>query len=422
MATTYNAKLDVSCVKQHVCRGCEAEYEYTLERNVSGSGGTQEAAAANAEKAALKALEDDVDQHACPYCGMLQPDMIASVRSTRYIVGMWLGPIVLLVAFFLALPQLVTIATSAMIAVGGVALSLLLFVSGIFFNPNRDMASQQLASSDKIQAGQLKMNREGNTTAAIDDFSTPRSGHWLALGMALTALLAVVVPLVLPVVSDWPTNSSYPSIVGPGDTTCIYFDQEISSLKGYWQGSARVKVENDSDFEQVPDIRGTTKNSSWGDTISGKSVRNESHAMWVEVEIPGDPTLAGQTVDLELSVNALYPYEMNGGFDELKDLFVHSETLHLAGMGSGTLFWRTWIFGQVAAGLLLLTAGLVLYAQTRRLRETANPPNILVAEEEQEVTDHSNDEDDDIYDDDLYDDDLYDDDRDVATGGPRNPS
>ena len=164
MATTYNAKLTVNCVKQHVCLGCGAEYQYQLERNVTGSGGSEEAAARNAEAAAIKALENDVDQHACPHCGMMQPDMIAEVRKNRFIAGMWLAPVIILVAFFLALPHVITISTSAMIAAGGAVISLLFLVSGIFFNPNNDMSSAKMASEDKVQSGEIAMTKEGNTT------------------------------------------------------------------------------------------------------------------------------------------------------------------------------------------------------------------------------------------------------------------
>ena len=99
MGTTYNAKLDVSCIKQHTCLGCGAEFHYRLERNVTGSGGSEAAAAANAEAAAVKALENDVDQHACPHCGLMQPDMIAEIRKGRFVAGMWIAPIFILYLF-----------------------------------------------------------------------------------------------------------------------------------------------------------------------------------------------------------------------------------------------------------------------------------------------------------------------------------
>ena len=92
MATTYTANLTISCQKQHTCLGCRAEYFYLMERKIAGTGGTEAAAATNAEAAAIKSIENDVDQHACPHCGMMQPDMIAEVRRNRFLAGMWIPP------------------------------------------------------------------------------------------------------------------------------------------------------------------------------------------------------------------------------------------------------------------------------------------------------------------------------------------
>ena len=331
MATTYNAKLDVSCIKKHECLGCQAEYQYHLERNVTGSGGSQAAAEANAQKAAIKALENDVDQHACPHCGLMQPDMIAEVRSGRFVGGMWVAPIFLLLAFFLALPHVITISTSAIIAVVGVVISLLLFVSGIFFNPNKDMSMAQVESSDKVQNGVIEMTKPGNTSTSVDDFSGAGGGHWFGLMFGAAALVAVLAPLVLPVVSGWTKNDTYPAVVGAGDTTCVYFDQKIKSLKGMWHGSTQVTAKSNPELS----FRGKTKNSTWGNTISGKSVSNENHAMWVEVTMPESTDVVGKTIDLDFVVNATYPLEMNGGFDDMRDSFNHSESITMSAAGAG---------------------------------------------------------------------------------------
>ena len=127
MATTYHAKLTVDCIKRHVCVGCTAEYQYSLERQVQGSGGSSDVAQTNAQQAAVKALEGDVDLHACPHCGMMQPDMVAVGRKSKFGAGTWIGPLVIVVALVLRLPDVLTIGTSAMIASGGALISLLLF-------------------------------------------------------------------------------------------------------------------------------------------------------------------------------------------------------------------------------------------------------------------------------------------------------
>lgn len=382
MGTTYNAKLDVSCIKQHTCLGCSAEYHYRLERNVTGSGGTEAAAAANAEAAAVKALENDVDQHPCPHCGMMQPDMIAEVRKGRFVAGMWIAPIFILVAFFLALPHVLTISTSAMIASAGVALAGLIMVSGVFVNPNKDMASGQMASSEKVQSGEVGMTKEGSTSTSVDDFSAPEGGHWTGVILIGAALLAALAPLVLPVISGWSVNDTYPAVVGPGDETTIYFDQKITSLKSYWRGSVGVTVTNPDEVGGQHAFSAKTKSSSWGNTISGKSVSNETKAMYAEVTVPSSDELAGKAVDLQLNANVSYPIAMGNMFDDRSGTFSHTQTLKLSSAGSGTTYWQSWIFGQLAALLLVLVGGFFLIATANKLVATANPPNLLVADDD----------------------------------------
>lgn len=395
MATTYNAKLTVNCIKQHVCLGCDAEYQYHLERNVTGSGGSEEAAAKNAEAAAIKALENDVDQHACPHCGMMQPDMIAEVRKSRFMAGMWLAPIIILVAFFLALPHVMTISTSAMVASAGVVISLLCMVSGIFFNPNSDMSAGKMASADKVQSGDVVMTREGNTTSSVDDFSAPSGSHWTGLVLVAVGLVATVAPLVLPIVSGWEKNDSYPAVVGPGDTTCIYFDREITCLKGMWSGSVRVNVKNAADLgAEAQGFQGTTKHSTWGDTISGKSVSNETKAMWTEITVPDNAELAGKTADLDIEVSARFPLAADGFFDDRTGTFQHNESLTLSSPGSGTTYWQSWIFGQLGAIVLIVVGGFILCSTANGLVAAANTPSILVSENED---DEEYDEDGDDY-------------------------
>lgn len=379
MATTYNATLNVNCIKQHTCVGCNAEFQYRLERSVTGSGGTQEAAAANAEKAAIKALENDVDQHACPHCGMMQPDMIAASRKSRFVAGLWLAPVIILIAFFIALPHWITISTSALIAAGGVALAGLIMVSGAFYNPNKDMSSGQMESSTKVDSGILTMTKEGNTATSEDYFGALSGGHWTGLTLIGVALIATLSPLVLPGISGWETNDTYPCVVGPGDETTVYFDQKIKSLQGMWNGTVQVKVKNADELGGQQIFRGSTKNSNWGNEISGESVSDENNTMYVELSIPDSADLAGKTANLDFTVHVSYPISVGAdSFDNRSGTFNHSESLKLSAPGSGTTYWQSWIYGQLGAVVLMLVGGFIFLGTASGLVKQANTPNILV--------------------------------------------
>ena len=382
MATTYTANLTISCQKQHTCLGCRAEYFYLMERKIAGTGGTEAAAATNAEAAAIKSIENDVDQHACPHCGMMQPDMIAEVRRNRFLAGMWIPPpIIILAAFFIALPHWMTISTSAMIATCGVIPSLMSFASGVSFNPNKDMAVAQMDSAEKVNTGELVLVKEGVTSVSDDNFGGRTGGHWFGLGLGVLALLSAASPLLLSVINGWQENGSYPSVVGTGDTTCVYFDRDIKSLKGMWYGNVTVTATTADAPEQLVGFRGKSKQSSWGDTISGKSVSNETHKMWVEVTVPNTAELAAKSVTVNMEVNARFPFEQDGGFNDTSDTFAHTQTLLLSSAGGGTIYWQSWMYGQLGAAALIFIAGLVLSGTASGLVRKANVPTVRMPDD-----------------------------------------
>ncbi len=257
------------------------------------------------------------------------------------------------------------------------------------------MSTAQVESSDKVQNGVIEMTKAGNTSTSVDDFGGAGGGHWFGLMVGGAALAAVLAPLILPIVNGWTKNDTYPAVVGAGDTTCVYFDQKIKSLKGMWHGSAQVTSKSNPELS----FRGKTKNSTWGNTISGKSVSNENNAMWVELTMPESADVVGKTIDLDVTVNATYPLEMNGGFDDMRDSFSHSESITMSAAGAGGTYWASWIYGQLGAFLLVIVGGLVLNGTAKGLVNRANPPEILVAGGDDE------EEDDDYPEDDLDEDD-----------------
>ena len=147
-----------------------------------------------------------------------------------------------------------------------------------------------------------------------------------------------------------------------------------------WYGSTQVSSKSDASLQ----FRGKTKESTWGNTISGKSVSNENNAMWVEVTMPGSADLKGKTLELDISVNATYPLEMNGGFDDMRDTFNHSESITMSGPGAGGTYWASWIYGQLGAFLLVIVGGIILNGTAKGLVNRANPPGILVADDNED--------------------------------------
>lgn len=384
MAKTYTAKLKITFQKQHTCVGCQSEFRYQLDRQVAGTGGSKEAAESNLQTAISKSLANDVDRHACPHCGMLQPDMIANVRSSRALTGAWIGAIVVAVGLFIALPHWVTLSTSAMISAIGMAILMLVWLSSVFFNPNSNMTRGQSASAEKVAAGTVQLVTQGNSQDSVDDFSSPSSGQWFTVLLGATSLVLVASPMVLPSIMGWKTNDCYPPVVGPGDTTTIYFDRQIRSLKGYWNGWVQAAATVEGEETIVP-MQAETKNSTWGNTISGKSVSNNSNTMYVKVAVPPDEAIAGKTLNLELKVQANYPLAEGREFFEHQEEFQHTTNLQLSAAGSGRQYFNAWLIGQISALASCIIGGFVLCTSARSLAARAIAPKLIMPGDSEDV-------------------------------------
>src|SRR5690606_7642540 len=103
-----------------------------------------------------------------------------------------------------------------------------------------------------------------------------------------------------------------------------------------------------------------TKDSNWGDTISGKSVSNNTNTMWAKVQLPADADLAGKTIQLSLLVDVVYPFRVDNGFNEEQRVFTHDTKLTLSSPNSGQTYVFAWWTSQAAALGLAIAGSMVL--------------------------------------------------------------
>src|SRR4051812_14847174 len=80
MATIYTQTLHLNLWKEHICFACGCRYRPLFMPSKKRAGASPDKAAANAEKAVVKALSHEVDHQPCPGCGLYQPDMVAARR------------------------------------------------------------------------------------------------------------------------------------------------------------------------------------------------------------------------------------------------------------------------------------------------------------------------------------------------------
>lgn len=380
MATTYTSTLDISVRKQHACLGCGSKYSYILARKIKGTGGTEEAAAQNAQKLAINALENDVDQHACPICGLFQPDMVAKTRSSRLFWGGMLGLVGLGITLILGLAQFVTISQAAILATGIVFVTFLIMTWGSFYNPNRLPTNNVPGSEMNLHSGKLQLDERAQVTAPpmVDQYFAIGSLNLVSLAFVLAALVTVLMPVILSIVLGWPKNPAWaPEVVGPGDEACFYFRDQLTSCKGMWNGSASAQVVNQDGGNALAGLSARTKNSHWGQRISGKSVSNTSNHMFAYVTIPEQAELAGKTVTLSIATNVHYPLKEGRSFTDHSSSFSEQTTLRLASPGAGALYARLFWGGHLIALAVLGIAWWLTSSACKQLKSNALPTLII---------------------------------------------
>jgi hypothetical protein len=387
MATTYTSKVSVRCVKQHTCVACASKYSYVLVRNLQGTGGTAAAAEANAEKAALKAVQGEVDFHPCPACGVVQPDMTAVVVNKRFWIAGLVGLAGVVISFICGFSRATQIMPAAYIGAAFTLVGTLIAAWANFYAPNRDLVSNRATSEGKCQAGKLKLDERAaaQPDAMLQTPASQKRGHRIGLALCAAAVVATLAPPALQTLGGWPTNkTSYPEVVGAGDEARFYFNEDIVSINGKWKGHEIAAYVTNADKlgTAQPRLTATTKSESWGTTISGKSVSNSTNKMYLDVKFPAEPDLAGKELALNMQVRTVYPHGVgNDAFQDESKVFKHATTVTMGPAGSGTKLYRAWWEGELMAASFLIVSLLVALKACASLRGDAVPTTVFQADD-----------------------------------------
>lgn len=378
MATTYTASIPLRFRKQHTCLGCGTKFSYLVDRKVSATGSTEEAALKNARLLAVKAVTADVEYRACPGCEYIQPEMVADVRSGRITLPLVCGVISALTFLGLGISQVLSISLSVWLSTAGAVIVLAMWFRAAWFHPNR---SWQGSSIDVRQPRESSPDLEqraagGGSASAIED--GPSLRHWISVGLAVVTVVGVVSPMLMSLALGWRANPNWhPEIAGPGDEARLYFDESISSIKGMWNGMAKVEVRNPQDFSRPPTLSATTHSANWGMVISGKNIGTETHRMYVDVKIDPNPELADKTLQLQATVDATFPQQQAGGFDDAHRKFQQQASLVLSGPHSGSTYKGLFIAGHLGAVLASLVCWWLQYGPNASLRKRASQTEVL---------------------------------------------
>lgn len=371
----YNGSADAKCWKLHTCFNCSTVFRYLLQRKVTATGGTEAACRENLGKACVKAMQEGVDSHPCPECGLIQPEMVRAKRLSSYTLWTWLA-VVLMIALAITLAFEVAVSTVVGIGLVGGTLCAVMLALPALNNPNKDVVSNQRRGQAAVQ-NQL-IHVEGvaeNAPARKTDLPGLTEGkNGVAFAMLGLALSLLALPEVARTVRGWPTNDGFfPAVVGPGDKVTYYFHRGLSSIKGYWKG--RVSAEMDGQK-----LAATTNDNNWGNSISVKSSeKSSSVSLWTTLDMPAE---AKPRSDAHLALKVAYVAPVMSGSDHFREeegTVDESPLVKLADAGAGSTYRSLgWMAVWVGSGLLI-AAGCLLGKQADRLQ--GNPHQALVAED-----------------------------------------
>jgi hypothetical protein len=402
MATTYTQTVEVSVWKEHACAGCGTVYRYLFKRRMKGQGGSPEAAARAAEKVVTHALKNEVDMQPCPGCGLYQPDMIASRRRRRHWWAFWAGAPVYGLLLVLLLTDVLSYGATALLA-GLAALPLLLAHLLIDLdNPNRDPEANRRLGRRREKAGDIWVPDD---SPEPEESEAPigtgvGAGHAVCYLLLGAAALAFFLPWGLRLALGMRGNPGwYPEVAGPGDSAYVYFNDSVTSVKGLWNGQPRVTVVNAGELGPGGPVAvaATSNNDNWGNSISvsSKESKTKSPTLWARVQLPADPRLAGQTLQLRIDMNVSYP-ALTGdkSWQPQTKAASHTTTLRLSSAGSGTLYKLSFWLGFLGGCGLVFLAGGLLPGFSSGFRKKALPTRIFVPEDPRRRDEAEDEEDD----------------------------
>lgn len=313
----------------------------------------------------------------CPHCGRFQPGMFVHRRCLFHLIvavvaagtfaicavgaGKFTGYIISVEratqvshTFAVVLMQMALIAT-ATIAHFLIARR----------NPNRSPEWNQL---DGANSKTLILDTVGKPSDAVLplNFSGIVGRRPWALALMALGFIVSFSPEVLRVSLGWYANlGAYPPIVGPGESTLLYFEEPIKAVGGRWVGRTKARAANFGELGiPSPDLESHTKQDGWTNLISTKEGDSNTAYVWIEVKLPTNDRLVGSTLQLELEASIRYPQPIGGGkFIEQKREFRDTRELRVATSHAGRIYsvaW--WSCIVVTAGCYLLGVWWLLMA------------------------------------------------------------
>jgi len=295
--------------------------------------------------------------------------MAAHKKSQTYLLvaaiaagmGLWLGPVVIGERSSLREWFLLGAAVTAFVT----ALLYTLIMCKSF---NFSSQAKRDAVAQAVAEGSVVIEQEG--AGKMEETIAPRTPRVVPLLVTVAWLAAflIPVPLVLRLINDWHVNPQVkPAIAGPGDTVRVELPDEIRSADGRWRATPTVVIENAGELGVEPNaIQATSKDDAWGVQFRTRSKPSEyTSKLWADLQLPDDPKLAGQTLQLRIQMEVAYP-TLSGPntFDHKQTTVTSNLQLQTAKLHAAKhVLWGYMVAVVGIAGMILAGCALVLVSR-----------------------------------------------------------
>lgn len=307
---------------------------------------------------------------ACPECGCLPPEVIAARKRARHLppTMVWFCAMLTIGAYlsWLNVPAFNYATTGLMLGVIGVGVWVSHLLVAIT-DPNRSRAKSVARSKRLERIGLVELVSDPDPDLA-DRVPRATSG-WTSVLLLVGAagVMLQFAPFALKAVSRWPENSqTKPEVAGPGDTVRVWLPHHVQAVKGHWNGRGQAVLLVEGEIEPIR-VPATGAQEEWGNSITGKTVRNEQTQLWADVRLPDDPALVGKRVEVQVDMAYQYPTEFGGKFVNVSDAANGTQLLTLADQGAGGRYKFTYVAALTGGGVLILCGVGLSYVAHRQV-------------------------------------------------------
>ena len=395
MSTTYTVTANVKCWKKHECVDCGCEFRYQFKRTIQGTGNSEKAAHASANKIVEKTLRQEVDVRPCPSCGRIQPDMIGQVKARGHALVGWLTLPILAILIVLGATYVLGGSVALLIVASISAAAVVLNIVIAIGNPNSDLEANRSGTEKSVRKGDVEITEEGKTSGLEKPPHPMGIPHWIGIAAGGFAAIVALAPMICTSFNGITTNrNSYPQVVSPGDSVTVYFDDTIDCVKSYWSGSPMARVTNAAELGIAEGLSTTSKSSSWGGNITVKSSeKHTSPSIWATIALPSDPKLANRTIRVHIDMNVRYPNsDASDRFLDQNKRMSKDVEIAMSPPGASTKYGTLWWLGMVGGSLLSVGSCFYLRSLAKSLQAHAIPPDIESIQDE-EQDDEADDDD-----------------------------